>query len=151
MPSNKSLFALALILAALPLAGCTISGRGTQDALDSVATGSIAKPVPAEEPDQLSDSRTVRNAVSSANISASETQPLAWANADTGASGLITGIHQFREGSRICRSFKTSRQRFDGVAQYVGEACTHGEGEWRLTQFAEGTTPKTAETSAPAN
>ncbi|MCQ8780720.1 RT0821/Lpp0805 family surface protein [Mangrovibrevibacter kandeliae] len=130
----------ALLSLGLALGGCTISGGGLSDMVDdSIQTGSITKTTaPAPEPDQLSDSRTVRNAVSAANVERVQSQPLAWSNADTGASGEITAIREVREGNRICRSFQTSRQRFDGIALYNGEACTQGQGQWVLTRFAEG-------------
>ncbi|WP_157944637.1 RT0821/Lpp0805 family surface protein [Mangrovicella endophytica] len=101
----------------------------------SIQTGSISAPADQTPPDQLSDQRTVRNAVSAAALA--DVGSLAWANADTGASGVITAIREVRDGNNICRSFKTSRQRFDGIALYNGEACTKGEGQWTLTRFNE--------------
>ena len=89
-------------------------------------------------PDQDSDGRTVRNAVSAASLAGTAPATYAWANTDTGASGVITAIRETRAGDVICRSFKTSRQRYDGVALYDGEACTRGRGEWTLTRFSEG-------------
>jgi surface antigen len=133
---------LCLMIAGPLLPACTImDGGALESAVDrSIVTGSIAapasNPAPAPDPEQLSDRRTVRNAISAADVGAS--QPLAWRNADTGASGTITSIVEARRGDSICRSFTTSRQRFDGVALYAGEACTAGEGEWVLTKFSEG-------------
>lgn len=130
-------------LAISPLAGCVVSGGGMEDMVDrSVVTNSIAPATPAAPavaPDQASDRNTVRNAVSAADLDAATEQPMAWANTDTGASGVITAIREVRAGDMICRQFQTSRQRFDGVALYKGEACTKGQGEWTLTQFNEGT------------
>lgn len=116
-----------------------ISGSALEEAAvdRSLTTASIAKPDPAVSAETLSDSNTVRNAVSAADIGRIDSAPLAWANADTGASGTITAIQESRAGSQVCRSFKTSRQRFDGVALYAGEACTKGQGEWTLTRFSE--------------
>ena len=81
---------------------------------------------------------TVRNAVSAADLSAASGEPRSWANADTGATGVITAIAESRAGDTICRTFQTSRQRFDGIALYKGETCTKGGGQWTLTRFAEG-------------
>ena len=135
---RKALVATCLATA---LSGCTvISGAALEDAAKvdhSIQTSSV-KPVPTVSPETDSDGRTVRNAVSSANLEKSESEPLAWSNTDTGASGTITAIQETRAGDQICRSFKTSRQRFDGVAVYNGEACTRGSGEWTLTRFNEG-------------
>lgn len=129
------------LLAALLLGGCTLSGGGLEDMVDrSITTGSIAPgtgaAAPSVDTDRLSDGRTVRNAVSAAKLSQSPLT-VAWANAETGASGTITAIEEMREGSAICRRFTTSRQRFDGIALYDGETCSAGSGEWVLTRFGE--------------
>jgi hypothetical protein len=136
-------FPLALL--ACGLCACTLSGGGLEDMVDrSIVTNSIAAstpgaataPSPVTDPDRLSDGRTVRNAVSAASI-ANGVSPLPWANSETGASGTITAISERRDGPIVCRSFTTSRQRFDGVAIYDGEACSAGAGEWILTRFAQ--------------
>ena len=131
-----------LILPIMSLSGCVISGGGMEDMVDrSIVTNSIkpdATAVPAVAPEQASDGNTVRNAVSSANLAAAPEKPMAWANADTGASGVITAIREVKAGDMICRQFRTSRQRYDGVTLYDGEACTKGQGEWTLTHFGEG-------------
>ncbi len=133
--------ALVAIVLLASLGGCTvISGSALEDAATidrSIQTASI-QPLPAPTPETESDGRTVRNAVSAADLSRVQAEPLPWSNADTGATGRITAIEEKRAGDQICRSFKTSRQRFDGVAVYNGEACTHGSGEWTLTRFSEG-------------
>jgi surface antigen len=132
---------LLVLVAATSGAGCTImNGEGLEDMVDrSIVTGSISAPaIPVPNREEVSDSRTVRNAVSAADLGRAEGAPLAWANADTGASGMITSIVEARSGKNICRTFKTSRQRFDGIALFRGEACTTGDGEWTLTSFAEG-------------
>ncbi|WP_294646443.1 RT0821/Lpp0805 family surface protein [uncultured Aureimonas sp.] len=129
-----------LCLIAAGLSGCTvISGKGLEEAAvdKSLTTASIPPIDPAVAAETLSDSRTVRNAVSAANIATVDAAPLAWQNADTGASGTITAIKETRAGDAVCRQFTTSRQRFDGVALYAGEACTTGQGEWTLTRFSE--------------
>ncbi|GGD08116.1 RT0821/Lpp0805 family surface protein [Aureimonas glaciei] len=132
----KAPFLLVLIMS---LSGCVISGGGMEEMVDrSIVTNSIAPAAPTIAPEQASDGNTVRNAVSSANLAAASEKPMAWANADTGASGVITAIHEVKAGDMICRQFRTSRQRYDGVAVYDGEACTKGRGEWTLTHFSEG-------------
>lgn len=127
-----------VLLAAILLSGCVVSGGGLEDAADGTVTNSVPQTLPAAPLDQ-SDQNTVRNAVSAADINHADTQAMAWANADTGASGVISDIQERRAGDTICRQFRTSRQRFDGVALYDGEACTKGHGEWTLTRFSEGT------------
>ena len=127
----------ALVLALVgSLTGCTvINGEELVD--HTAVTGSIAVPSP-QTAYELSDSRLIRNAVSAADMDRPAENALAWTNADTGATGQITGLEEVREGDSICRTFRTSRQRFDGVALYAGEACTRGGGEWELTRLVEG-------------
>jgi len=131
-----------VLFVALPLfAGCTVmSGAALEEgAVDrSMVTNSVPPPVAPAVAEALSDSRTVRNAVSAADITRSSLEPLAWSNTDTGASGAITDIREVKAGDQTCRTFRTSRQRFDGVSVFAGEACTRGAGEWTLTHFSEG-------------
>ncbi|WP_182084680.1 RT0821/Lpp0805 family surface protein [Aureimonas sp. ME7] len=132
---------LLLAIAAACLSGCTvINGSALEEvAVDkSLTTASIPRTDPAVAAETLSDSRTVRNAVSAARLEGDESAPLAWANSDTGATGTITAIRETKAGDQICRTFTTSRQRFDGIVLYAGEACTKGQGEWTLTRFSEG-------------
>jgi len=131
---------LALLLAATSLSACTVMNGAAleESAVDrSVVTNSVPPVAPAVAA-ALSDSRTVRNAVSAADISRDELQPLAWSNTDTGATGAITDIREVKAGDQTCRTFRASRQRFDGVSVFAGEACTKGAGEWTLTRFSEG-------------
>ena len=131
--------------------GCVVSGPDPDQLVDTtLVTGSIAPAVrtegaaggrptnakPVAPSEQMSDERTVRNAVSAADIADSDGH-YAWANPQTGTSGVISALQEVRDGPTICRSFKTSRQRFDGIALYRGEACTRGAGEWALVRFAE--------------
>lgn len=133
-------------LLALALGGCVVAGPNAGDMIDdTLITGSITpRPAPAATSDnsaipdleRLSDRRTVRNAVSAADIEAAA-KSYPWANPQTGTNGVISALQEVRNGSRICRTFQTSRQRFDGVALYNGEACTTGAGEWALVRFDE--------------
>ncbi|MBO0902631.1 RT0821/Lpp0805 family surface protein [Jiella sonneratiae] len=118
------------------LGGCVVAGPSVEDTLlDPTITGSV-KPVetPADA-DVDSDRRIVRNAVSSADLDKGAGR-YAWSNPETGSSGVITALDQQRDGESICRSFETSRQRFDGIALYQGRACSAGAGEWALVEFA---------------
>lgn len=125
------------LTAALPLSACT---SGTVDmgqaGLDSVQTGNVASAsLPAPPPEQLSDQATIRNAVSSADLRGLGGQPLAWANSDTGSRGAITALAEERQNGTLCRKFTTSRESFDGVALYQGEACMAQAGIWKLLDF----------------
>lgn len=127
------------------LGGCVVAGPSVEDTLlDPTVTGSVA-PQPAPDPaagdvDVVSDRRIVRNAVSAADIDAAADKGAgryAWSNPETGSSGVITTLSQERQGDNICRSFETSRQRFDGIALYQGRACAVGAGEWALIEFTK--------------
>ncbi|MEX6508294.1 RT0821/Lpp0805 family surface protein [Jiella sp. M17.18] len=128
---------LAAAICLAPLAGCVVSGPGLSDMVDdTMITGSV-KPAPVPE-DQLSDERIIRNAVSAADLEKGDGR-YPWSNPETGASGVIAKLAEERSGTRICRRFETSRQRFDGVNLYDGEACTAGPGQWVLVDFARRT------------
>lgn len=126
----------ALLALALPLAACTSGGSDLAANLDPAPTGQVAGAA-ALEPEQLSDQTTVRNAVSSADISGLGSQPLAWANPETGSRGAITAVNEQRQNGQLCRKFTTSRESFDGVAMYQGEACMAQAGVWRLLDFKQ--------------
>ena len=106
---------------------------GATSALNVPTTAQAAATTGAES---ASDARTVRNAVSVADLADTDGR-YEWSNPQTGSSGVISGLTEEREGMRICRRFQTSRQSYAGVSLYSGEACTNGEGEWALVKFAE--------------
>ena len=120
-----------------PAASSTI--RADETTPSAFAAAAQRSSLGADQPpdaDAVSDSRTVRNAVSVADIADPDGR-YAWSNPQSGSSGIISGLTEEREGVRICRRFTTSRQSYDGVSLYRGEACTNGEGEWALVQFVE--------------
>ncbi|WP_258045398.1 RT0821/Lpp0805 family surface protein [Mesorhizobium sp. NBSH29] len=84
---------------------------------------------------QLSDAATIRNAVSSADVELAGGQALAWANADTGSRGSITGLTEYRDGGSVCRRFQAMRESFDGVKLYRGDACQAAPGAWQMRSF----------------
>lgn len=87
------------------------------------------------EMERLSDEATIRNAVTSADIEQLAGAPLPWANAETGARGQITGIAEAKGKGTLCRTFSTSRESFDGVSMFRGEACMVASGAWRMVRF----------------
>ena len=62
-------------------------------------------------------------------------QPLAWANADTGSRGAISSMIEKQEDGPLCRKFTASRESFDGVALYAGDACKGDRGIWYMRTF----------------
>ncbi len=119
------------------LGGCAAGGFGLSKAeIDpSITTGAVNNTAPAN-PEQRSDEATIRNAVSSADIELLKTGvPLPWANADTGSRGAIDSLVEEKRNDRLCRRFTTSRESFDGVAVYTGQACMVAPGTWQMQEF----------------
>lgn len=85
----------------------------------------------------ISDQVTIRNAVSSANLEDLGGKPLAWANAETTSRGAISALVEVRKKNLLCRKFRTSRESFDGVSIYSGEACLGRDGAWYLRSFEQ--------------
>lgn len=104
----------------------------------STITGSIAPDTTGPQPDSstASDQSTIRNVISALNFTQWGKQPIPWANPDTGSQGAITAVAETTTNNQLCRKFQTSREAFDGVALYKGEACMQPGGKWVLTSFA---------------
>ena len=58
-----------------------------------------------------------------------------WANADTGSRGAIDSLVEEKRNDMLCRRFTTSRESFDGVAVYKGQACMVAPGTWQMQEF----------------
>lgn len=128
-----------IVLATALLGGCAAGGFSLDKAETdpTILTGAVGDTGPvAVDLDQLSDETTVRNAVSSADIELMKGAPIPWANAQTGARGAISSLVEEKISGRLCRRFTTSRERFDGVALYKGEACMVAPGAWRMQDFS---------------
>ena len=130
-------FARALLpAAAIALAGCSGGFDLRKAEVDqSILTGSIDKGAKAPSSTRVSDELTIRNAVSAADVEAAAAQPLAWANTDTGSRGAITSLAERQDGGLLCRSFTASRESFDGVGLFTGDACRTRGGAWQLRSF----------------
>ena len=87
--------------------------------------------------DSVSDETTVRNAVSSADISKTGPVTIPWANTSTGSAGVINAIREENNGSYVCRIFATTRHSYRGISNFEGKACLVGSGEWQLIAFKE--------------
>lgn len=112
----------------------------------SLVTGSVAaaprtpaqpqaNPFPGTSQQAASDEMTIRNAVSSANLKAIGGKGISWANPATGSSGEISAVTEYKQDDILCRRFTTSRQSFDGVALYRGDACLDSTGAWQMMSF----------------
>jgi hypothetical protein len=126
----------ALLFVLASLSGCMSGGLdATQAEVDQKAmTGSLPSGQPAD-PTRVSDETTIRNAVSAADPEAAQVQPLAWANAETGSRGAISKLEERNEDGTLCRRFTASRESFDGVALFSGDACKGDRGVWYMRDF----------------
>lgn len=109
-------------------AGLDLASR---DVDHSVATGSV----PIRNTENLSDAMTVRNAVSSADVSKMAGNPIPWANSSSGSAGVISSIDEQQVNGVTCRRFTTTRHSYEGIAKFDGNTCMMQNGEWMLTSF----------------
>lgn len=129
--------AALLILLAMPLCACGMGGFSLKKAeVDrSILTGDIkAESQAPTDAERFSDEMTIRNAVSSVDVEGIS-GALPWANTNTGSRGTITELVEHKEQGTVCRRFTTSRESFDGINLYKGEACLAGQGAWRMMAF----------------
>lgn len=134
---NRQVFVWGSMIAALTLAGCGTKGFSIEDAVPdrALVTGSIASRAPAADLVVVSDEETIRNAVTSAIVEAENTDEIGWANVNTGSRGAIRALTEKKDGPRLCRRFTASRESFDGVHIYRGEACLGSSRIWSMTAF----------------
>lgn len=132
----RHLTGISLLVVGLCLGGCTSSMDlfGSAPKVDRTLTGTIPnKPQPSSE--TVSDEATVRNAVTSADLSKTTTHSVPWANTATGSAGVVSSIREDRNQGYLCRAFTTTRHSFEGIAMFSGQACQTGSGDWMLTAF----------------
>jgi hypothetical protein len=125
-------------VALLSLTGCVAGGMdflSTAKVDRTVTTGTI--PQAAVTTDSVSDETTVRNAVTSADLSKTKGQALPWANASTGSAGVIDTIVENTDSGQVCRQFRTSRHAYDGVANFFGKTCLVDGSDWQLLSFQQ--------------
>lgn len=122
----------------LVLCGCGAGGFSLEkaDVDRSIVTSSTPATPPAGDTDLAADQATIRNAVSSADIEALAGKDISWANSETGSRGAIMQLAENNAGGQLCRRFTATRESFDGVALFKGEACMVGYGAWRMQAFA---------------
>ena len=118
-------------MATLALSACGSTSKGD---IDPGLTGSVE--APAIDQTQNSDASIIRNAVSAVNLEAPGSLPLSWANRDTGSSGMISTVTEKSDDGQVCRKFETSRESFEGIALYKGNACLGADGQWSMLEFA---------------
>jgi surface antigen len=124
----------AVCLTAMTLSGCLggLDFGGSPEVDRTVATNSV--PSIGNDEDN-SDAITVRNAVSSADISKIVGNPIPWANSSSGSAGVISSIAEEQVNGTTCRRFTTTRHSYQGIAKFDGNTCLLGGGAWYLTSF----------------
>lgn len=110
-------------------------GMGLESTDQKLVTNSTDYKAPS---DSVSDEVTVRNAVSSADLSQmQQSVNIPWANSSTGSAGVVNSIREENNGSYVCRTFITTRHSYRGISNYGGKACLVGSGEWQIIEFKE--------------
>lgn len=129
---RSRLFLLVGLGLAASLAGCGSKGFSLEDAVPdmSVTTGSVPAGI---TPD--SDEWTIRNVVSSALVSEVGEKGIGWANVVSGSSGTIRNIRESRAGGVLCRDFSATRESYEGVFLYEGQACMASANLWSMNRF----------------
>ncbi|HEY6633622.1 MAG TPA: RT0821/Lpp0805 family surface protein [Rhizobiaceae bacterium] len=133
-PVLRACSVAATLCACVMLSACGSGGFTLKkaDVDRTFYTSNVAAPRTSVEVERLSDEATIRNAVTSADIETLAGAPLPWANAETGARGQISGLAEIRGKGTLCRTFSATRESFDGVGMYKGEACMVASGAWRM-------------------
>lgn len=132
--------ASVLAVAALPLCACATGGLdGAGSGVDEATqTGTLAAAGQPVDPTRISDETIIRNAVSAADPELAQMEPLAWANTETGSRGAISDMIEKQENGTLCRQFTASRESFDGVALYSGDACKAPDSDvWYMRVFKQ--------------
>lgn len=120
------------------LAGCGAGGFSFEKAdIDrSIVTSNVPASSSSDSANLVADQATIRNAVSSADLETLAGNAIPWANSETGSRGSIGQIAEDKSGGQLCRRFNATRESFDGVSMFKGEACMVAAGAWRLDAFA---------------
>ena len=136
-PARNPARLFAMLTATAMLGGCAGGFSLSKADVDpTVLTGSTTSAASdATTADQASDQNTIRNAVSAADVSGLAGSSVPWANPETGSRGAISSLVEEKKGETLCRRFTTSRERFDGVAQYKGQVCMIAPGAWQVQGF----------------
>ena len=124
----------AVCLITTSLSGCLggLDFSGTPDVDRTIATSSVPS---ARNDEDNSDALTVRNAVSSADVTRIAGNPIPWANSSSGSAGVISSISEEQVNGTTCRRFTTTRHSYQGIAKFDGNTCLLGNGQWYLTSF----------------
>lgn len=147
---------LAMLLAAMGLAGCTMSmpmgsllsraDKTEKKSDDDIATGSIGKTQSATVPAVLTESKEsitvpiaaedwdfAKKALIEALSSKDDTPSVPWENDKTRARGSVTALQRFTGANgNACRPFLGSSLRDKADVWFEGRACKNPGGDWEM-------------------
>lgn len=138
-PETKPYWARCIAIAGVTTAAAFLSG--CMNDLDLFADSKVDSTIRTSAAvngsgERLSDEVTVRNAVSSADLTQAAGNPIPWANSASGSAGVISAIAENRDDAgRTCRDFVTTKHSYQGIANYSGRTCLGNSGEWLLLSF----------------
>ncbi|SIP97764.1 outer membrane surface antigen [Rhizobium sp. RU35A] len=134
-PLSLMLQTALVVLLAGSVSGCTSGAFDLFDTSPKVDRSLSTSTIPKRSEEAVSDEVTVRNAVTSADLSKMGANPLPWANTATGSAGVVSKIREARVAGQLCRGFVTTRHSYEGIAKFTGQACMADSGDWLLTSF----------------
>ncbi len=131
--SYSSLLKIVIVTISFPaLAGCVGNGLGLGSSLPD---SSLTTATTSASQKTVSDEITIRNAVTSADLTKLGTAPLPWANSSTGSAGVVEQISEIADDGIICRDFVTTSHSYEGVARYRGRTCLRTGGDWAMVTY----------------
>ncbi|MBN9054113.1 hypothetical protein JQ506_04005 [Shinella sp. PSBB067] len=132
---TRSLALVAVMMSGVVLSGC-MSGLDLFSSDSNVDKTVRTSTVSNGNADRLTDEITVRNAVSSADLTRTAGGPIPWANSASGSAGVISRIAENQDSvGRPCRDFVTTKHSYQGIASFTGRTCMGNTGEWMLLAF----------------
>ncbi|MBP2547756.1 hypothetical protein J2858_000649 [Neorhizobium galegae] len=134
-PLSLTLKAALLVTLSTTMSGCTSGAFDLFDSSAKVDRSLSTSTIPKRSQEAVSDEVTVRNAVTSADLSKVSGAALPWANTATGSAGVVSGIREANVAGVVCRGFVTTRHSYEGIAKFTGQACMANSGDWMLTSF----------------
>lgn len=136
-PETKPYWARCLAIVAVTLSGALLSGcMGGLDLFADSKVDTVRTSAVPNSAERLTDEITVRNAVSSADLTRVAGNPIPWANSASGSAGVINSIAENRDDAgRPCRDFVTTKHSYQGISNYSGRTCLGSSGEWLLLAF----------------
>lgn len=147
---KPALFWLFAALAPLCVSACALRGGGERQAaaegVDSgLITASVGRPSAVKiDPKLIPDREIILAQFAALAGQGSGQTAQSWQNAAASSSGIISALGPPRgkaQGKtapgRTCRAFQTTRESFDGISLYQGEACKYGQNPWALSYLQE--------------